>query len=105
MHGTQRGDKRVPDWSPPEAQGPCNPSGNQGRHTSLDNPPSPGGTGLRWEMSWRAEAGTWEGLSAVQGMRVSPREASLWRQPKFESPGRGVSRVLRLQGMGRNVAM
>lgn len=105
MHSTHGGDQRVPDRNPPEGQGPCNPSGNQGRHTSLDNPPSPRSTRLRREMSGGAEAGTWEALSAIQGTYVSPREASLWRQPKFASPGRGLSPVLRLQGMGRNVAM
>lgn len=76
VHSTRRRDKRVPDRIPPEGQGPWNPSGNQGRHTSLDNPPSPRGTRLRREMSRRAEAGTSEALSAIQGTHVSPRDSS-----------------------------
>lgn len=71
------GNRRVPDMGTPEGQGLWNPRGNQGGQTSLDPPPSPRGTGLRQEMSWRAEAGTWEELSTFRGTLVGQREASL----------------------------
>lgn len=71
------GRQACPRYGHPTRAGALESQRKQERHTSLDNPPSHSGTRCRREMSQRAEAGTWEGLSAMQGTCVSPREASL----------------------------